>query len=96
MSLKIPLVVRPWAGRLCSGRNLQVFPFRDKSPTVALDIYAHLTKPTNQEAACRFEKAVFEGTGSKTVAKTGTGESAVTGEEKQVPENVVVNMVPPA
>ena len=66
------------------------------SPTITLNVYAHLMKPTNQEAACRLEKAVFEGTGSKTVAKTGTGESAVTGEEKQVSENVVVNMVPPA
>lgn len=29
------------------------------SPTVTLNVYAHLMKPTNQEAACRLEKAVL-------------------------------------
>ena len=66
------------------------------SPTVTLDIYAHLMKPTNQEAACRLEKTVLDGTGSKTVATTGAGELAVTGEEKQALESIVINMVPPA
>ena len=30
------------------------------SPTVTLNVYAHLMKPVNQEAACRLERAVFE------------------------------------
>ncbi len=29
------------------------------SPTVTLNVYAHLMKPTNQEAACRFENLLF-------------------------------------
>jgi integrase len=29
------------------------------NPTVTLNIYAHLMKPTNQEAACRLESTVF-------------------------------------
>lgn len=40
------------------------------NPTVTLNVYAHLMKPANQEAACRLEKAIFETTGSKMVAKT--------------------------
>ena len=38
------------------------------SPTVTLNVYAHLMKPTNQEAACRLEIAIFETSGSKMVA----------------------------
>ena len=38
------------------------------SPTVTLNVYAHLMKPTNQEAACRLENTIFESTGSKPVA----------------------------
>ncbi|MBF0467719.1 MAG: site-specific integrase [Desulfamplus sp.] len=30
------------------------------SPTVTLNVYAHLMKPTNQKAACRLEDAVFK------------------------------------
>ena len=30
------------------------------TPTVTLNVYAHLMKPVNQEAACRLEKQVFE------------------------------------
>ena len=40
------------------------------SPTVALNVYAHLMKPTNQESACRLENAIFGGDGSKMVAET--------------------------
>jgi integrase len=29
------------------------------SPTVTLNVYAHLTKPTNQEAVIRLENAIF-------------------------------------
>jgi len=38
------------------------------SPTVTLNVYAHLMNPVNQESACRLEKAVFKGNGSKMVA----------------------------
>lgn len=37
------------------------------SPTVTLNIYAHLMEKVNQEAACRLEDNVFNGTGHKTV-----------------------------
>jgi len=39
------------------------------SPTVTLDVYTHLMKKRNPEAALRLEKAIFAPTGSKTVAK---------------------------
>ena len=29
------------------------------TPTVTLNVYAHLIKPVNQEAACRLEKLIF-------------------------------------
>ena len=38
------------------------------SPSVTLDVYAHLMKPINQEAAERFENLIFQNDGSKTVA----------------------------
>ena len=38
------------------------------SPTVTLNVYAHLMKPTNHEAACRLENTIFETSGSKMVA----------------------------
>ena len=37
------------------------------SPTVTLNIYAHLMKDVNQEAACRLEDTVFNATGHKMV-----------------------------
>ena len=43
------------------------------SPTVTLNVYAHLMKPTNQEAACRLENAIFGATGSKMVAESKKG-----------------------
>ena len=30
------------------------------SPTVTLNVYAHLMKPTNQEAVCRLESTIFD------------------------------------
>jgi integrase len=39
------------------------------SPTVTLNVYAHLMKPVNQEAACRLENTIFEADGHKTVTK---------------------------
>jgi integrase len=38
------------------------------NPTVTLNVYAHLMKPGNQEAACRLENTIFETNGSKMVA----------------------------
>jgi hypothetical protein len=43
-------------------------------PTVTLNVYAHLMKPTNQEAACRLENAIFGATGHKMVTKTKKGQ----------------------
>lgn len=37
------------------------------SPTVTLNVYAHLMNDVNQEAACRLENSVFNSTGHKTV-----------------------------
>jgi len=39
------------------------------SPTVTLNVYAHLMKPVNQEAACRLENTIFDTSGSNMVAK---------------------------
>ena len=41
------------------------------NPTVTLNVYAHLMKPINQEAACRLESAIFDTSGHKMVT-TGT------------------------
>jgi integrase len=43
------------------------------SPTVTLNVYAHLMKPANQEAVCRLENAIFGGNGSKMVAGNEKG-----------------------
>ncbi len=40
------------------------------SPTVTLNVYTHLLKPTNQEAVQRLENAIFVKDGSKMVAET--------------------------
>jgi integrase len=48
------------------------------SPTVTLNVYAHLMKPTNQAAACRLENAVFGESGSKMVAEMKKGSRLVT------------------
>ena len=47
--------------------------FGHASPTITLNVYAHLMKPTNQEAACRLENAVFGATGHKLVTKSKKG-----------------------
>ena len=39
------------------------------SPTVTLNVYSHLMKKENQEAACRLEDTIFEVHGSKMVAE---------------------------
>jgi integrase len=43
------------------------------SPTVTLNVYSHLMKKENQEAACRLEETVFAVHGSKMVAVNGKG-----------------------
>ena len=55
------------------GENLKYIQSQlgHSSPTVTLNVYAHLMKPANQEAACRLESAVFGEDGSKMVANSG-------------------------
>jgi integrase len=43
------------------------------SPTVTLNVYAHLMKPINQEAPSRLENTIFESSGSKMVAEMQKG-----------------------
>ncbi len=40
------------------------------SPTVTLNVYAHLMRPCNQESARKLEKTIFSTTGSKMVVET--------------------------
>jgi len=47
------------------------------SPTVTLNVYSHLMKSENQEAACRLENTIFE----------ATGHNLVTNEEKGLTTN---------
>ena len=44
------------------GENLKYIQSQlgHSSPTVTLNVYAHLMKPVNQEAACRYEKMVLK------------------------------------
>ncbi len=46
------------------------------SPTVTLNVYSHLMKSENQEAACRLENTIFEVYGSKMVAVNEKGATA--------------------
>jgi integrase len=50
------------------------------SPTVTLNVYAHLMKPTNQEAVCRLEERVFGENGDQmeTITKKEVAASTVT------------------
>jgi integrase len=43
------------------------------SPSITLNVYAHLLKPTNPDAACRLENAILGGSGSKMVANKRKG-----------------------
>lgn len=47
------------------------------SPTVTLNVYSHLMKSENQEAACRLENAIFQTTGHNLVTKKEGKETAV-------------------
>ena len=57
------------------GENLKYIQTQlgHSSPTVTLNVYAHLMNPTHQEAACRLENSVFGESGSKMVAETKKG-----------------------
>lgn len=46
------------------------------SPIVTLEVYAHLMKPVNQEAAIKLENSIFSTTGSRMVAETKKGITA--------------------
>jgi integrase len=57
------------------GENLKYIQTQlgHSSPTMTLNVYAHLMKPTNQEAARRLEEKIF-----------GTGDFLVTSEKTEV------------
>jgi len=61
--------------RLENGENIKYIQTQlgHASPTVTLNVYAHLMNPTNQEAACRLENSVFGESGSKMVAEIEKG-----------------------
>jgi integrase len=61
--------------RLENGENIKYIQTQlgHASPTVTLNVYAHLMNPTNQEAACRLENVIFGESGSKMVAEKKTG-----------------------
>ncbi len=48
------------------------------SPTVTLNVYAHLMKATNQEAPSRLEDTIFKNFGSKMVAENEKGVTVLT------------------
>jgi integrase len=54
------------------GENLKYIQTQlgHSNPTVTLNVYAHLMKPVNQEAACRYENMIFETNGSNMVAES--------------------------
>jgi integrase len=68
--------------RLENGENIKYIQTQlgHASPTVTLNVYAHLMNPTNQEAACRLENVIFGESGSKMVAgiKKGSRPKSVT------------------
>src|SRR5664280_1834470 len=43
------------------------------STTITLDVYSHLMKSENQDAACRLENTIFEGTGHNLVTNNKKG-----------------------
>jgi integrase len=61
--------------RLENGENIKYIQTQlgHATPTITLNVYAHLMKDRNPEAACRLENVVFGENGSKMVAKTGKG-----------------------
>ena len=47
------------------------------TPTVTLNVYAHLMNPTNQASACKLEKTIFKTSGSRMVAENKKGPTLV-------------------
>ena len=43
------------------------------TPTVTLNVYSHLMKDSNQEAACQLESTIFQSTGHNMVTNTEKG-----------------------
>jgi integrase len=61
--------------RLENGENIKYIQAQlgHATPTITLNVYAHLMKDRNPEAACRLENVVFGENGSKMVAKSKKG-----------------------
>lgn len=62
--------------RLEEGQNIKYISAQlgHANPTITLNTYSHLIKAGDPEAASRLERAIFEATGSKTVAKADSEE----------------------
>ena len=62
---------------LTQGENIKYVQTQlgHSSPTVTLNVYAHLMKKENQEAACRLENTIFEGTGHNLVTNEEKGQA---------------------
>ena len=60
---------------LAQGENIKYVQTQlgHSSPTVTLNVYAHLMKRENQEAACRLENTIFQATGHNLVTKDEKG-----------------------
>jgi integrase len=65
---------------LSQGENIKYIQTQlgHSSPMVTLNVYSHLLKDSNQEAACRLENYIFETNGSKMVADEEKGATAET------------------
>jgi integrase len=66
--------------RLENGENIKYIQTQlgHATPTITLNVYSHLMKDRNPEAACRLENAVFGKNGSKMVAEKKKGATALT------------------
>ncbi len=71
LGLNIPAAAESASLLIEQGENIKHIQNQlgHSSPTMTLDVYAHLMKPVNQQAALRLEKTVFENFGSKMVAQ---------------------------
>ncbi|HQM44101.1 MAG TPA: tyrosine-type recombinase/integrase [Smithellaceae bacterium] len=60
---------------LAQGENVKYVQTQlgHSSPTVTLNVYAHLMKKENQEAACRLENTIFQATGHNLVTNEEKG-----------------------
>ncbi len=61
--------------RLENGENIEYIQTQlgHATPAITLNVYAHLMRDRNPEAACRLENAVVGENGSKMVARKGKG-----------------------